>query len=267
MRRMFRRLNILLFSLVILLLASQSLVQMAFAPASVASPSAVSQRPPGTAPSAAPAVAPSANLYKLEPLPYDYAALEPYIDARTMQLHHDKHHGGYVKGLNEALKQYPMVSKRPLADLVRDLNSVPEPIRKKVRNFGGGHINHTLYWSIMAPKAGGAPKGPLAEAINKTFGSFEQFKQQFNKAGADRFGSGWVWLVRDKAGQLKIMSTPNQDNPIMEDPTLYPIMGNDVWEHAYYLKYQSRRAEYMNNWWNVVNWTEVERRYAQAMKG
>ncbi|HEY9820569.1 MAG TPA: superoxide dismutase [Candidatus Sericytochromatia bacterium] len=195
---------------------------------------------------------------QLPPLPYDYAALEPHIDAQTMRLHHDNHHATYVKNLNEALQKSPNLQNRSVESLLQDLNSVPEEIRTTVRNNAGGHLNHTMFWQIMSPQGGGQPTGSLAEEINKTFGSFEQFKQQFNEAGGDRFGSGWVWLVRNKQGQLQITTTPNQDNPIMEE--FYPIMGNDVWEHAYYLKYQNRRAEYVSNWWNVVNWNEVNRR-------
>jgi len=175
-----------------------------------------------------------------------------------MRLHHDNHHATYVKNLNEALQKSPNLQNRSVESLLQDLNSVPEEIRTTVRNNAGGHLNHTMFWQIMSPQGGGQPTGSLAEEINKTFGSFEQFKQQFNEAGGDRFGSGWVWLLRNKQGQLQITTTPNQDNPIMEE--FYPIMGNDVWEHAYYLKYQNRRAEYVSNWWNVVNWNEVNRR-------
>ncbi len=200
--------------------------------------------------------------HELSPLPYDYAAFEPYIDAQTMQLHHDKHHGTYVNNLNTALEQYPDLQSRSAEDLIRNLDSVPEAIRTTVRNNGGGHVNHSMFWRIMAPNGGGAPTGPIADAINQTFGSFENFKQQFNDAGLKRFGSGWAWLVRTSDGRLQIMSTANQDSPLMEGH--YPIMGNDVWEHAYYLKYQNRRGEYLNAWWNVVNWDEINRRLQQA---
>jgi Fe-Mn family superoxide dismutase len=195
---------------------------------------------------------------KLPPLPYDYAALGKAIDAETMKLHHDGHHASYVNNLNDALKEQPDLQKKSVEALLRDLNSVPENIRTKVRNNGGGHLNHTIFWQIMTPEGGGEPTGEIAAEINQTFGSFEQFKQQFNQAGSDRFGSGWVWLVRNSTGELQIVTTPNQDNPIMNGA--YPIMGNDVWEHAYYLRYRNRRGEYLNNWWGVVNWSEVNRR-------
>ena len=169
-----------------------------------------------------------------------------------MKLHHDEHHAAYVNNLNDALKKYPNLQNRSVESMLRDLDSIPEAIRTTVRNNGGGHLNHTIFWQIMSPKGGGQPTGQIAQEINKTFGSFEKFREQFNEAGGDRFGSGWVWLVRNAKGQLEIASTPNQDNPIMAGQ--YPIMGNDVWEHAYYLRYQNRRQEYLNNWWNVVNW-------------
>ncbi len=202
--------------------------------------------------------------YTLPPLPYGYNALEPYIDTATMKLHHDKHHGGYVTKLNGAIEKHPELKGKPLEDLLQNLSQVPEDVRKAVQNNGGGHYNHTLYWSLMGPNQGGLPKGPLAEDINKKFGSFEQFKQAFESAGASRFGSGWVWLVKTKTGGLEIVTTPNQDPPFADG---YPIMGNDVWEHAYYLKYQNRRAEYLKAWWNVVNWPAVAKRYAAAPAG
>jgi Fe-Mn family superoxide dismutase len=204
----------------------------------------------------------TANPAQLPPLPYDYGALEPYIDSQTMRLHHDIHHKTYVDKLNQALQKTPDLQSRSVEALLRDLNSIPENIRTQVRNNGGGHLNHTLFWQIMAPNAGDKPTGLLAKAIDDTFGSFDSFKQQFNQAGSDRFGSGWVWLVRTPQGQLQIKTTQNQDNPIAEG--LYPILGNDIWEHAYYLKYQNRRPEYLSNWWNVVNWPEVELRFAQT---
>jgi Fe-Mn family superoxide dismutase len=200
--------------------------------------------------------------HELPPLPYDYAALEPHIDAQTMTLHHDKHHNTYVTNLNTAIEKHPELGSKSPEDLLRDLSSVPEDIRTAVRNNGGGHVNHTMYWTIMGPNGGGEPTGPIADAINQTFGSFDAFKEQFNAAGAARFGSGWVWLVRDSSGSLSITSTANQDNPLSDGQ--FPILGNDVWEHAYYLKYQNRRPEYLGAWWNVVNWDEVNNRLQQA---
>lgn len=204
----------------------------------------------------------SAYPAQLPPLSYEFGALAKAIDAETMKLHHDNHHATYVKNLNEALKQQSNLQNRSVEALLRDLNSVPEEIRTKVRNNAGGHLNHTIFWQIMSPTGGGQPTGAIAQAINQTFGSFDDFRQQFNAAGGDRFGSGWVWLVRNPQGQLQITTTPNQDNPIMENS--YPIMGNDVWEHAYYLRYQNRRAEYLTNWWNVVNWQVVNQRFQLA---
>ena len=197
--------------------------------------------------------------FEVPPLPYAYKALEPYIDADTMHLHHDKHHQAYVTNLNAAIEKHPELSGKTVEELVRDLNSVPEDIRTAVRNNGGGHLNHTMFWTTMGPGAGGEPSGALGSAISSTFGSFEDFKTQFNDAGVKRFGSGWVWLVRESAGGLKIVSTANQDNPTTDGLT--PILGNDVWEHAYYLKYQNRRPEYLGAWWNVVNWAEVSSRF------
>jgi Fe-Mn family superoxide dismutase len=199
---------------------------------------------------------------ELPPLPYDYSALEPHIDTQTMQIHHDKHHAAYVNNLNNALANHPELNSQSAEDLIRDLNSVPEDIRTAVRNNGGGHVNHTMFWQIMGPNGGGEPTGALADAINDSFGSFDAFKDQFQKAGVGRFGSGWVWLVRGSDGKLQITSTANQDNPLSDG--LYPILGNDVWEHAYYLKYQNRRPDYLAAWWNVVNWEEVSRRFEQA---
>jgi Fe-Mn family superoxide dismutase len=190
-------------------------------------------------------------------LPYDFAALEPHIDAQTMQIHHGKHHAAYVNNLNAALEKHPDLQSKSVDDLVKNLNAVPEAIRTAVRNNGGGHVNHTMFWQIMGPSKGGAPTGRIAEAINGTFGGFDAFKDQMNKAGAARFGSGWVWLV-DAGGKLSIESTANQDNPMMEGKR--PIFGIDVWEHAYYLKYQNRRPDYLAAWWNVVNWDEVNKR-------
>lgn len=201
------------------------------------------------------------SYYELPPLPYAYDALEPFIDTQTMQLHHDKHHTAYVNNLNTAIEKHPELASRPLEALLRDLNAVPEDIRTAIRNHGGGAWNHTLFWEIMAPNAGGTPGGALAKAIEVAFGSFENFKAEFEKAANGRFGSGWAWLVKHNGG-LAILSTPNQDNPLSE--SMVPILALDVWEHAYYLKYQNRRAEYVTNWWNVVNWEEVARRYANA---
>lgn len=199
--------------------------------------------------------------FELPPLPYDFNALEPYIDAQTMQIHHDRHHGAYVTNLNNAVNG-SAVADWSLEQLISHLNEVPENIRTAVRNNGGGHINHSMFWQIMAPNAGGAPGGALADAINASFGSFDQFKAAFNDAGAKRFGSGWAWLVLNSSGKLQVVSTANQDNPLTDG--LYPVMGNDVWEHAYYLKYQNKRPDYLAAWWNVVNWDEVARRYQQA---
>lgn len=201
---------------------------------------------------------------ELPPLPYAYNALEPHIDAKTMQFHHDKHHATYVKNLNAALEKHPELKGRSVEQLLRDLNSVPEDIRTIVRNNGGGHVNHSMFWRIMSPNGGGEPKGAIASIIKQNFGSFDKFKTQFNSSGEKRFGSGWAWLVRTGDGKYQITSTPNQDSPLMEGN--YPIMGNDVWEHAYYLKYQNRRADYLKAWWNVVNWDEINRRLAQANK-
>jgi superoxide dismutase, Fe-Mn family len=202
--------------------------------------------------------------FTLPPLPYDFAALEPHIDTRTMQIHHGKHHAGYIKNLNGVIAKYPRLKGKTAETLLQTLNTLPEDIRAIVRNNGGGHVNHSMYWQIMAPKAGGAPTGAIAAAITKTFGSFAEFKKQFNEAGMKRFGSGWVWLVRSKTGKLQVMTMANQDNPLLEG--LFPIMGNDLWEHAYYLLYQNRRADYLDAWWNVVNWPEVNNRYAMALK-
>ncbi|OLB45800.1 MAG: superoxide dismutase [Chloroflexi bacterium] len=200
--------------------------------------------------------------YELPPLPYDYSALEPYIDTQTMQLHHDKHHQAYVTAVNNALKDQSQFASLPIEDLIRRLNEVPESIRTVVRNNGGGHVNHSMFWQIMKPNGGGEPTGALASAIQSTFGSFDAFKTAFNDAGVKRFGSGWAWLILDSSGKLQITSTANQDSPFTDGN--YPVMGNDVWEHAYYLKYQNRRPDYLNAWWNVVNWDEISRRYQQG---
>jgi Fe-Mn family superoxide dismutase len=197
--------------------------------------------------------------FQLMPLPYAYDALEPFVDELTMHIHHDKHHAAYVTNLNAALEKHPELGDKSLEALLSDLNAVPEDIRTAVRNHGGGVWNHNLYWEIMGPKAGGEPEGDLAQAIQAEFGTFFDFKTQFEKASMGRFGSGWAWLVR-KAGKLSIISTANQDNPLSEG--MIPLLTLDVWEHAYYLKYQNRRAEYVSNWWNVVNWQAVASCYA-----
>jgi len=196
--------------------------------------------------------------HELPPLPYDYAALESTIDAQTMKLHHDMHHGAYVKNLNAALEKHPDLQSKNVAELLRDLNAVPEDIRTAVRNNGGGHLNHSMFWKIMKPQGGGDPSGDIAQIIQKSFGTFKDFQTKFNDAGAKQFGSGWAWLVGKPDGSFAVMSTANQDNPISQG--MFPIMGNDVWEHAYYLKYQNRRPEYLAAWWNVVNWDEINNR-------
>ncbi|HJP85456.1 MAG TPA: superoxide dismutase [Gemmatimonadaceae bacterium] len=199
--------------------------------------------------------------FTLPPLPYDFAALEPHIDAKTMEIHHGKHHQAYVNNLNAAIEKAPELASKSLDDLMRNINKAPEAVRTAVRNNGGGHWNHSMFWQIMAPKAGGEPGGNLGNAIRSAFGDFAKFREQFAAAGASRFGSGWAWLVNN-GGKLSITSTPNQDNPLMEGQRA--ILGVDVWEHAYYLKYQNRRPDYITAWWNVVNWKEVEKRFSQA---
>jgi Fe-Mn family superoxide dismutase len=199
--------------------------------------------------------------FELPPLPYPNNALEPHIDARTMEIHHDKHHNAYVTNLNKALEGQPDLQNKSIEDLLASLDNVPENIRPAVRNNGGGHANHTLFWQLMGPNKGGQPGGELANAINSAFGSFDSFKEKFAAAGVGRFGSGWAWLISE-GGVLTITSTPNQDTPLMERKT--PILGLDVWEHAYYLNYQNRRPDYIAAWWNVVNWDEVARRYSAA---
>ncbi len=204
--------------------------------------------------------------YEVPPLPYDYAALEPTIDAVTMHLHHDKHHQAYVNNANGALEKHPELAQKSADDLLRDLNAIPEDVRGVLRNNAGGHSNHSMFWAIMAPQGnggGGTPEGPLAAQIKADFGDFEAFKKTFNEATAKQFGSGWGWLVW-QGGKLKVITTPNQDSPFSQG--LYPILGNDVWEHAYYLSYQNRRPDYLAAWWNVVNWTEVAKRFEHAKK-
>lgn len=199
--------------------------------------------------------------HDLPNLPYAYDALEPHIDARTMEIHHSKHHAGYVAKLNGALEKHPALQNKSVEDLISDIASVPKGIRTAVRNNGGGHANHSLFWTVMGANGGGAPGGSLGDALDSAFGDFDSFKQQLSDAAATRFGSGWAWLAVD-GGKLTVTSTPNQDSPLMEGKT--PILGLDVWEHAYYLKYQNRRPDYIAAWWNVVNWDEVAKRFEQA---
>ena len=196
--------------------------------------------------------------YQLPPLPYATDALEPYIDAQTMELHHDLHHGGYVKSLNGALEGHEDLAQKSIEELIRGLHNLPESIQAPVRKFGGGHFNHSIFWTIMGPNCGGEPTGAIKDVITDNFGDFESFKEQFNDAGAKQFGSGFVWLVRTADGKYEITSTPNQENPLSDGH--FPIFGNDVWEHAYYLKYQNKRAEYLKEWWNLVNWDAVNQR-------
>jgi Fe-Mn family superoxide dismutase len=196
--------------------------------------------------------------HELPALPYDYSALEPTIDAQTMKLHHDMHHAAYVKNLNAALEKHPDLQSKNVAELLRDLNSIPEDIRGAVRNNGGGHLNHSMFWKIMKPQGGGDPTGAIGKIIQESFGNFNDFKTKFNDAGTKQFGSGWVWLAGKQGGGYQILTTANQDNPISQG--LFPIFGNDVWEHAYYLKYNNRRPEYLAAWWNVVNWDEINKR-------
>jgi Fe-Mn family superoxide dismutase len=200
--------------------------------------------------------------FKLPMLPYEYDALEPHIDARTMEIHYSKHHAGYTNNLNNALDGYPDFQSKSIEEILANLNAIPEAIRTAVRNNGGGFANHTLFWNVMGTNGGGTPGGALAEAINDKFGDFESFKDLFSKAGATRFGSGWAWLALKSGGELEVLSTPNQDSPITQGMT--PILGLDVWEHAYYLKYQNRRGDYIAAWWNVVNWAAVEKNYISA---
>jgi Fe-Mn family superoxide dismutase len=207
---------------------------------------------------------PAGGPFKLPDLPYSYDALEPYIDTQTMMVHHDKHHAAYVEKLNEAVNKYPELKDKSLEYLLSNLDKLPNDVKETIRNNGGGHYNHSLFWTIMGKDKGGEPKGKLKEDIVKNFGSFDNFKKEFKTAALNRFGSGWAWLIKDRDGKLKIISTPNQDSPIMVGIT--PIMGLDVWEHAYYLKHQNKRADYLKGWWNVVNWAEVARNYDAAKK-
>jgi Fe-Mn family superoxide dismutase len=198
--------------------------------------------------------------FTLPPLPYDFAAIEPYIDAKTMEIHHDKHHAAYVTNLNNALKEHPDLQSKSIEALIADMNAIPESIRTAVRNNGGGHANHSLFWTLLKPGGGsGEPTGKIAQAIESELGGFTAFKEAFTKAATTRFGSGWAWLVLGKDGKLAVTSLPNQDSPIMEGQK--PLLGLDVWEHAYYLKYQNRRPEYIGAFWNIINWDEVEKLY------
>jgi Fe-Mn family superoxide dismutase len=200
--------------------------------------------------------------FELQPLPYAFDALDPYIDAQTMEVHHGFHHGGYVAKLNSALEGHPDLQAKSLEQLIRELDTLPDSIKAAIRNNGGGHFNHSIFWTLMGPNAGGAPTGAIAALIDDTFGDFETFKTRFNDAGATQFGSGFVWLVRTATGQYEVISTPNQDCPWSDGH--FPIMCNDVWEHAYYLKYQNRRPEYLKQWWNTVNWDAVNQRLTLA---
>jgi Fe-Mn family superoxide dismutase len=197
-------------------------------------------------------------MFELPKLDYDFGALEPHIDAKTMEIHHDKHHATYVEKLNAALEGHDDLKKMDIVELISNLDQVPEDIRTTVRNNGGGHANHSFFWTIMSPDGGGQPDGPLAEAINKDFGSFDDFKTKFKEAAVGRFGSGWAWLCAQD-GKLHVCSTPNQDSTVMEDKSHAPLLGLDVWEHAYYLKYQNKRPDYIDAWWNVVNWSQVQK--------
>jgi len=199
--------------------------------------------------------------FELPKLQYAYDALEPHIDAMTMEIHHSKHHAAYINNLNKALEPYIDLQTKELEELVKELNSLPESIRTAVQNNGGGHYNHTFFWKLLTPNSSKSPEGPLADALNKEFGNFENFKMEFNKAAMGRFGSGWAWLIMDSNKNLSVVSTPNQDNPLMGG--FVPVLGLDVWEHAYYLKYQNRRADYVNAFWEVVNWIQVQINYGK----
>jgi Fe-Mn family superoxide dismutase len=200
--------------------------------------------------------------FELPPLPYDYNALAPHIDEQTMRIHHDKHHAAYIAKANAALEGHADLAGKSVEDLLRGIDNLPDSIRGALRNNAGGHSNHAIFWTIMKPGGGGTPSGDLASAIDSTFGGFDKFKEQFATAAATQFGSGWAWLVLDSAGKLQVKGMPNQDSPYMENCT--PLLGIDVWEHAYYLNYQNRRPDYVAAWWNVVNWDEVAKRYADA---
>jgi superoxide dismutase, Fe-Mn family len=203
--------------------------------------------------------------HALPDLPYPFDALEPHIDRQTMELHHGKHHATYVNNLNAALEKYPELKARTLEELLRELDEIPEAVRTTIRNNGGGHANHSLFWRIMSPKGGGTPSGAIADALASSFGSFAAFKEQFSKAALNRFGSGWAWVVEQPDGRLMIESTANQDTPLMKGTP--PLFGLDVWEHAYYLRYQNRRADYISAWWNVVDWVAINKRLMRQMAG
>ncbi len=202
--------------------------------------------------------------YRLPDLPYAYDALEPFLDTRTMEIHHQKHHGTYVSKLNGVLENFPDLQSKEIEDLLKGLNSLAESIRQGVRNHGGGHYNHTLFWNLMGPQKGGIPKGELGKILDKTYGTFTKFKEEFTNAAVNRFGSGWAWLVLERNKKLTIISTANQDNPVSDGNEV--LLGLDVWEHAYYLKYQNRRPEYIENWWNIVDWEKVNERYVRLAK-
>jgi len=201
--------------------------------------------------------------HEVPDLPYPFDALEPHIDARTMEIHHDKHHAAYVKKLNAALEGHPDLQSKSVEDLLRGIDRVPDDVRTAVRNHGGGHANHSLFWTVMSPDGGGAPEGRLSDAIGEAFGGFDDFKKKLAGAASGQFGSGWGWLVVGGGGRLEVLARPNQDSPLMDGKT--PILGVDVWEHAYYLEYQNRRDDYLEAWWNVVNWPEVATRYQRAL--
>ncbi len=198
--------------------------------------------------------------FELPKLPYEYSDLEPYIDAKTMEIHYSKHHQTYVNNLNNALKDFPDLIDKPVEDLLKGLNHLPEQVKTSVRNNGGGHFNHSMFWKLMKKEGGGDSSGKISSEINSTFGTFDKFKEEFTKAALGRFGSGWTWLVSNKEGKLQVLSTPNQDNPLTDG--FRPILGLDVWEHAYYLLYQNRRADYISAWWNIINWDQVNENFS-----
>ena len=240
----------------------QAIKTTALASAALATlPGAIAQQPQGNGQVERLITTAAGGPFTLPPLPYAYDALEPHIDAQTMQIHHDKHHAAYIANLNKAVADFPDLGKKPVEDLLKDLNSVPEKIRTTVRNNGGGHYNHSLFWQMMKKGGGGEPAGDLAKAIDTSFGSFSAFKDNFSKAALGQFGSGWAWLILDGSA-VKIEPTANQDSPLSSGKT--PLLGVDVWEHAYYLKYQNKRADYITAWWNVVNWDFVADRYAKS---